>query len=152
MYHNQESLLCYELNNDIYPITYIDIINNIINWLNTKLYVVVYLNESKIPGCKNYDLAPMLHSQFIFGYNTKEKYFLLLNFSNSSQNIEVIKLPFSTVRSAFYDEENIKLFQNPNCGIDLYKKDYRIILLKYIPEKKYSLAGVNIDYIYIQLH
>lgn len=126
MYLDQSSMESIEMNGRYLDCDRINIIEDIINWLNEKYYVVVYLDESKLLGMGNYNKKPMLHSQFIFGYDLEQKLFKCMNFSSITFKIEVINITFEDLLRSFKDKETKKLY----TATDSIGKEYCIILMK----------------------
>ena len=100
----------------------IDVIEDIIYCINHQHYVVIYLNENLIPDMRHYQHKAIVHSQFIFGYNREKQIFKVINFSKKSDQMEVIDVAFSDVRSNFY----LNYMKNVQVNI-LGKKDSKFM-------------------------
>lgn len=150
MYANQASLSCKEITNEIMNINRINIIEDIIYCINNKHYVVVYLDESLIPGMSFYQRDHIVHSQFIFGYNKTQKVFKVMNFSATTGQMDIINVAFSDVENNFYSANLRKLYQNQ---INKYvsNKGYQIYAFLYCDNISIIDTSLNLEVINNQI-
>lgn len=127
MYANQASISCKEMTNETRNIERINIIEDIIYCIENGHYVVVYLDESLIPGMRFYQRRPIVHSQFIFGFNRKKKIFKVINFSNSTDQMEIIDVAFGDVEDNFYSKEKLPTYDVELNIISRKKIDGKIV-------------------------
>lgn len=149
MYTDNILLSATELNGFNYKINKETFINDIIDWINKKNYVVLYLDESKLEGTREFGGVPLLHSQFIFGYNTEKRVFKVMNFEPKLQDLAVLDISFDNMVEAFFCESTTELYNKKNTHGVLRGKKFKIILLR-ITEKidetynfEINIKGIN---------
>jgi hypothetical protein len=150
MYANQASISCKEITNEIMCIERINIIEDIIHCINNKHYVVVYLDESQIPGMRFYRCKPIVHSHFIFGYNKRKGIFKIINFSSSSEQMEILDVAFSDIKRNFYSEKLRALYKNEKNEY-VSNKGYQIYAFLYCDNINIIDTSLNIDVIKEQM-
>lgn len=150
MYTNQSMIFCREITKEVIEIKRINVIEDIINYIDHHQYVVIYLDEKLIPGTRNYQKQSMLHSQFIFGYNKEKKIFKVMNFSNTSSKIDIIDVSFLDISNNFYSDELKSWYTNKR---DPYvrNKEFQMYILSYCDNIRVRDISLNIDVIKNQI-
>lgn len=150
MYANQASISCKEMTDETRHIDKINIIEDIIYCIENGHYVVVYLDESLIPGMRFYKRRPIVHSQFIFGFNRKKKIFKVINFSNSTDRMEIIDVAFADVKDNFYSKGLRNLYKKEKNEY-VSNKGYQLYAFLYTDNTGVIDASLNLDVIKEQI-
>ena len=75
-------------------------------------YIVLYADESRLKGVRHYQRAPILHSQFIFGYNNSKQIFYVMNFLKSTSDFGIIEISYMELINAFICHDVEKSIRN----------------------------------------
>lgn len=152
MYYDQKYFRVNEMNNYNHKFRRELFVEDIIFWLDSDNYVVVYADENKIPGTRYYQQRSLLHSQFIFGYNQEKRTFKLMNFSKKKDDLDIIDIPYDSIVRAFFDESTIELYQAESLPWIAKGKQYRVELIRFIGEKsQYYDDGVDLQYVAFEI-
>lgn len=150
MYVSQSVISCKEITKEVMSKERIDVIEDIIYCINHQHYVVIYLNENLIPNMRHYQHKAIVHSQFIFGYNREKQIFKVINFSKKSDQMEVIDVTFSDVKSNFYSVDLSDLYEK--CKSEyIRKKGFQIYALQYCGAIDNIDATLNLEVIKEQI-
>lgn len=150
MYVSQSTISCKEITNEVMSKERIDVIEDIIYCINHGHYVVIYLNENLVPGMRNYQRKEIVHSKFIFGYNKEKQIFKVINFAKETDQMEVIDVTFSDVRSNFYSAGLSDLYEK--CKSEyVRKKGYQFYALQYCGNIDNIDSTLNIEVIREQI-
>ncbi|BCJ94140.1 hypothetical protein acsn021_17090 [Anaerocolumna cellulosilytica] len=148
MYFDQASISCTCIDQTVMDINPINLIDNIINWINKMNYVVVYVNEGILPNTRLYQRKDFLHSQFIFGYDKSNSIFKVLNFSKENNDMSILDVSFKDLSYAFSHSSTSELYKNEKVSQSLKGKEFCIQLLKYkLEDKSYTEYELNLDII-----
>lgn len=118
----------YRLNNKIIDISKINIISDIINWIDEGYYVKIKVDSKLIPNNYKYHEEQFLLPVFIYGYNKEKCVFYTQNF-DFDWNYAVINIPFSDIENAFYSDSSKKILNSvPYIQKREQAEDYFIVL------------------------
>jgi hypothetical protein len=131
---DSKALDVYTLNNQIFEIENGSITERIMNWINQGYYVACHLAECLIPGL--FIKEPLLHPNFIYGYDVKQQVFKIMNF-DSNRQFTLIDIPFKVFAEAFESELTKKLLTE-EYKLNEGTCTYFIRLYKYDTNFKYT--------------
>lgn len=81
-----------------------DILEYILNWIHNEYYVEVFINESEVPGTRNYGKKEPVRHSFIFsGYDLSRKTLQSMNF-NENKQFSIMDIPFDTLVHVYNSE------------------------------------------------
>lgn len=127
-------------------------ISKIIQWIDHENYVIVYADEYEIPQTRSYKRNHILHSIFIFGYNLNNQEFKILNFSNKTNNIEILYIRFEDVKNAFFSKSTIDLYKDSDITWSHKNTSHKIVLLQFTLSKNNAyVQDINIEGIWFEL-
>jgi hypothetical protein len=119
----------YRLHNKIMDINKINIINDIINWIDKGYYVKIKVDSKLIPNNYMYNSKQdfLLHV-FIYGYNKEKNIFYTHNF-DLNRSYSIIEVSFDDIEKAFYSDRTKKIINNvPYMKKREQAEDYFIVL------------------------
>ncbi len=102
----------YRLHNKIIDISKINIVSDIISWIDKGYYVKIKVDSKLIPNNYMYNSEEdFLLQVFIYGYNKEKNIFYTHNF-DINRNYSIIEVSFDDLEKAFYSDRSRKIINN----------------------------------------
>lgn len=75
--------------------------NHIISWINNGLYILSYVDVSKLPGTKSYGYSELIHDILVFGYDKGKKTVKMVDFDKEDR-LSILEVPYLALEESVY--------------------------------------------------
>ena len=157
-WQNSLPLRVYKLQDKLIGINRINIIEDIIQWINNGYYIRLEINEKNITGTQI--TVDLIHPIFIYGYDLENRTFLSINF-DEEYTYDLMNISFAEIEEAFYSKTTSSLISNTyytNVTEDaneyliiLYKlrnSHYSFDIKKFVIDIELYMNGTNVSTLY----
>lgn len=121
-------LRVYKINEKVFGMNKINIVEDTIQWINNGYYVRLEINEKNITGTQiDFDF---IHPIFIYGYDKENHTFYSFNFDKEN-TFSLIQIPFADIEESFYSKTTSSLISTTHyTSVSEDSNEYLITLYK----------------------